>query len=306
MSPVHGSAAQRVHLAAPAKLNLHLEVLRQRHDGYHEIETILQAIDLSDRLRLTLRERWQGRPPRIELLVRPDGAVPDDDRNLCWQAARRFCHEKKVSGHLQVELDKAIPTGAGLGGGSSDAMAVLLGCDRLFGTACEPAELARLGAGIGADVPFFLRGGTQLARGTGTDLTPLPPLRKVAFVVLRPRFAIDTGSVYGALKMGLTVRSPVANLQVIKPLLARFPSRPWFGYNRLEDVVMPAHPDLSRLLLQLREECPVAMLSGSGSAIFGVPVDARRAEGLVRQFSSSMAFARAVGPCDHGVRILEG
>ncbi len=306
MSPVHGSAAQRIRVSAPGKVNLHLEVLRQRHDGFHEIETILQAIDLQDTVRVTLRERRVGRAPDIELLVRPDGVIPDDERNLCWRAARLFCHEQRVSGHLQIELDKVVPAGAGLGGGSSDAMATLVACDRLFGTGLDHDALAAMGAKLGADVPFFLRGGTQLARGVGTELIPLPQLRPVGFVILKPRFSIDTGTVYGALKMGLTVRSPAANLQVIKPLLARFPSRPWFGFNRLEDVVLPAHPDLSRVLLQLREKCPVAMLSGSGSAIFGVTGTRGQAEELVRQFRDAMDFVSAVGPLDRGVRILEG
>jgi len=306
MSPVHGSAAQRVRVAAPAKVNLHLEVLRQRHDGYHEIETILQAIDVHDQVRVTLRERFAGGPPEIEVLVRPDGRVPDDERNLCHQAARLFCRRQRVSGLLQIELDKEIPVGAGLGGGSSDAMAVLLACDRLFETGLDHAALAALGAEIGSDVPFFLAGGTQLARGTGTQLLPLPPLRTVHFVVLKPPFGCDTGNTYNALKMGLTVRAPAANLQVIKPLLARFPTRPWFGFNRLEDVVLPTHPELSRVLLRLREICPVAMMSGSGSAVFGVTSRLEFAEGIVNEYRDKMEFARSVVPLARGCRILEG
>jgi len=306
VSPPAAAPLRRVRVAAPAKVNLHLEVLKRRHDGYHEIETILQTIDLADLVRVTLLETRPGGEPDIELLVDPAGVVPDDDTNLCWQAARVFCHERRVSGHLQIELDKRIPVGAGLGGGSSDAMAVLAACDRLFGTGLDRPRLEQLGRRIGSDVPFFAAGGTQLGRGRGTDLTPLPHLRNVHFVVLKPAFNIDTGRVYADLKMGLTVRAPAANLQVIKPLLARFPTRPWFGFNRLEDVVLPAHPELSRLLLRLRDEAPVAMLSGSGSAIFGVVVRADRAARLVREFSPVVEFARSVGPLSNGVQILAG
>lgn len=299
-------APRHVRLLAPAKLNLHLEVLRRRRDGYHDIETILQAIDLQDRLRVSLLERYAGGEPQIELLVRPQGSAPVDEANLCWQAARHFCHRRQVSGYLRIELEKEIPSGAGLGGGSSDAMAVLVACNRLFDTGLDLDQLAALGADIGSDVPFFAAGGTQLGRGRGTEMTRLPRLRQVFFVVLKPPFAVSTSHVYSDLKMGLTARAPAANLQVIKPLLARFPARPWFGYNRLEDVVLPAHPELSRVLLRLREKTAVAMLSGSGSAIFGACQSARQAEGLVAEFSAAMEFARCVGPLATGVQLTEG
>jgi len=255
-------------LLAPAKVNLHLEVLRRRADGFHDVETVMQAVDLKDRLQVTLSGACRGGDPEIEVLVRPNGRVPEDRTNLCWQAAEHFCHRFGVSGQIQIELDKEIPVGAGLGGGSSDAMAVLVACDHLFATGLDRRELAELGSDLGSDVPFFASGGTQLGRGTGTELTALPHLNRVHFLILKPSFSVDTESAYDALKMGLTVRTPAANLQVIKPLLARFPGRPWFGFNRLEDVVLPAHPELSRLLLKLREFTPVAMMSGSGSAVF--------------------------------------
>ena len=297
---------RRVRLLAPAKVNLHLEVLRRRHDGYHEIETILQAIDLQDRVQVTLLERRPGGEPEIELLVRPDGAAPDDESNLCWQAVRLFCRRQRVSGHLQIELDKEIPAGAGLGGGSSDAMAVLVACNHLFGTGLDIPELESLGAELGSDVPFFAAGGTQLGRGRGTDLIRLNQPRSAHYVVLKPGFEVATGGAYESLRMGLTVRPPVANLQVIKPLLARFPARPWFGFNRLEEVILPAHPELSRILVRLREEVPVAMLSGSGSAIFGVVDRGESADRLVDEFAPFVTFARHVAPLHCGVKLLEG
>ena len=297
---------RRVRMLAPAKLNLHLEVLRQRRDGYHEIESILQAIDVHDHLRVSLLEEFAGGEPEISLQVRPHGAAPDDEMNLCWRAARLFCRRLGVSGAVNIELEKTIPSGAGLGGGSSDAMAVLVALNHLFATGQDLSQLAALGAEIGSDVPFFAAGGTQLARGRGTELTPLPRLRDVPIVVLKPSFSVATEYAYRDLRMGLTVRAPVANLQVIKPLLARFPSRPWFGYNRLEDVILPTHPELSRVLLRLREETALAMLTGSGSAIFGVCRDVVQAERLVAEFAGSMEFARRVGPLSVGVQIAEG
>ncbi|MEZ4388498.1 MAG: 4-(cytidine 5'-diphospho)-2-C-methyl-D-erythritol kinase [Candidatus Krumholzibacteriia bacterium] len=298
--------ARRVHMLAPAKLNLHLEVLRRRHDGYHEIETILQTVGLYDRIQVNLRGPRRGGEPEIEVLMRPAGVVPEDETNLCWQAASLFCRRLGVSGELSIEVDKAIPVGAGLGGGSSDAMAVLVACNRLFAADLELGDLAGMGAELGSDVPFFARGGTQLARGRGTELTPLPNLNRVPILVLKPDVSVSTRGVYEALKMGLTVRTPAANLQVIKPLLATFPGRPWFGYNRLEEVVVPQYPELSRLLLRLREDLPVAMMTGSGSAVFGVLRNPEQGEQLIRELGSNMTFAQTVEPVNHGVRAMEG
>lgn len=301
----HG-VARRIRLQAPAKLNLHLEVLKLRHDGYHEVETILQAIDLHDRVQVTLRDPRRGGRPEVDVLMRPAGVVPEDEQNLCWRAAALFCRRLGVSGQIQIEVDKEIPVGAGLGGGSSDAMAVLVACNRLFASGLDLDELASMGSELGSDVPFFARGGTQLGRGRGSDLTPLPGLNRVGLIVLKPAFSVATEGVYRALKMGLTVRSPAANLQVIKPLLATFPRRPWFGFNRLEDVVLPQYPELGRLLMMLREEMPVAMMTGSGSAVFGVLRDVDRGEELIRELGSGLEFACLVDPSSHGVRVLEG
>lgn len=297
---------KRVRLRAPAKVNLHLEVIRQRHDGYHEIETVFQAIGLFDTVRVTLLERLPGGEPRLELLVTPAGAAPESDDNLCARAVRLFCQRQRVSGHLQIELGKEIPAGSGLGGGSSDAMATLLACDRLFGTALEPSQLLALGAELGADVPFFLAGGTALGRGLGTDLTPLPAIRVGHFLVMKPNFDLATAGVYTGLKMGLTVRTTVANIRVIKPLIARFPSTTWFGYNRLEEVVLPAHPELQRALAQLREVAPVAMMTGSGSALYGVFPEEGSAAGMASRIRNDFPFIRCVLPHPAGVQFLEG
>ncbi len=305
-SPHQQPGTRRLALRAPAKVNLHLEVLRQRPDGYHEIETVLQTVALFDHLRVTLVRTQAGGVPLIELLVRPHGRVPDDETNLCWRAARLFCETQRVSGHLQIELDKEIPVGAGLGGGSSDAMAVLVACDRLFGTALDTPAFVAMGARLGSDVPFFHRGATALGRGRGYDLTALPTIRAGYFLILKPRLELATREVYLGLKMGLTVRSAVANIQVIKPLIARFPTGSWFGSNRLEEVVLPSHPELQRALFKLRELAPVAMLTGSGSAIYGVFPDARQAEESVSMLGTDFAFARCVAPHPAGVQVLEG
>lgn len=297
---------RRLRLRAPAKVNLHLEVLRRRHDGYHEIETVLQAVQLFDTLDVRLDEQWLGHEPEILVSVSgPVLGVPADETNLCWRAARLFCEQQKVSGLLRIDLHKEIPPAAGLGGGSSDAAAVLVACDRLFGTNLDPADLEKMGEALGADVPFFIQGGTMLGRGIGTILTPLPTVRACQFLIIKPSLNLSTPEVYGRLNLGLTVQSPKASIAVIKPILARFPQKTWPGFNRLEDVVLPGQPGLQRLVHELRETAVVAMLSGSGSAVYGVfPADRDLAQ-IAGGYSESGMFVRVVGPHPGGVEIME-
>jgi len=300
------SVGRTVGVRAPAKVNLHLEVLRQRHDGFHEIETILQAVSIFDEIRVTLSEQYQGGEPDITLeLGRGTAGLPADETNLCWRAARLFCRDMELSGKIHIHLDKEIPIAAGLGGGSSDAAAVLVACDRLFKTRSESGVLERMGAQLGSDVPFFVRGGTAMGRGRGTDLTPLLPIRACQFLIVKPALELKTPEVYGKLKMGLTVNSAKVNIRVIKPLLARFPQKTWPGFNRLEDVVLPSQPSLQRIVLELRQLAPVAMLSGSGSAVVAVFLEGIDLTEILEEFGEAGLYVRVVGPHSAGVEITD-
>lgn len=290
---------------APAKVNLHLEILRQRHDGYHDIETVFQAIKLFDDLRVTLADQYPGGEPEILLTVEPRSAAPADEGNLCWQAARHFCREQKVSGRILIHLTKKIPVAAGLGGGSSDAAAVLVACDRLFRTGLDAAQLQKLAAPLGADVPFFIKGGTAMGRGTGTELSPLPAIRTGQFLIVKPPMELRTSEVYSHLKMGLTVNSAKANIQVMKSILARFPQKTWPGFNRLEEVVLPQQPALQRLVLDLRELAPVAMLSGSGASVVAVFPDGKDLEEIRGEFLEAGLYVSVVGPHASGTVIKD-
>ena len=304
--PGQAGGGQDPHGKAPAKVNLHLEVLRQRHDGFHEIETILQAVSLFDEVRVTLVEQYQGGEPDIELeLGKGTAGVPADETNLCWRAARTFCKEMKVSGLLRIRLDKDIPVAAGLGGGSSDAAAVLVACDRLFKTHLEPGELEKMAVPLGSDVPFFIRGGTALGRGTGTHLDPLPPVQTGTFLIVKPAMELKTAEVYRKLKMGLTVNSTKVNIRVIKPLLVRFPQKGWPGFNRLEDVVLPSQPVLQRLVLELKHLAPVAMLSGSGSAVMAAFTEGYQIDDIALEYENAGFYVRVVGPHTAGVEITD-
>jgi 4-diphosphocytidyl-2-C-methyl-D-erythritol kinase len=295
-----------VTVRAPAKVNLHLEVLRRRHDGFHEIETILQAVAIFDTVAVTLVEQFQGGEPEIKLTGGQGLAgIPLDSTNLCWRAARHFCQETRLSGHLRIHLEKDIPAAAGLGGGSSDAAAVLVACNRLFAAGLDSAELEKMGAALGSDVPFFVRGGTAMGRGTGTSLTQLPAVRTGQFLIVKPAMDLKTPEVYGKLKMGLTVNSTKVNIRVIKPQLVRFPQKAWPGFNRLEDVVLPSQPALQRIVHELRQAAPVAMLSGSGSAVVAVFTEGFDISGIVEEYEQTGLYVKVVGPHAAGVEITD-
>jgi len=179
-----------------AKVNLCLRVLGRRADGYHEIETVLHTVGLWDRLSLS---PIPGEP-RIALEAdTPD--VPSDEGNLCWRAADLIARHAKAPDGVAIRLEKSIPVAAGLGGGSSDAAATLVGLARLWELDLAPEEVASLAAQLGADVPFFLRGGCCLARGRGEELDPVPEL-SAWLVLVVPERRVPTAQAYAALRRG--------------------------------------------------------------------------------------------------------
>ncbi|MFQ5840625.1 MAG: 4-(cytidine 5'-diphospho)-2-C-methyl-D-erythritol kinase [Candidatus Methylomirabilales bacterium] len=252
-------------LTAPAKINLFLEILGRRADGYHEIQTLLQMVNLTDEVTLTRHARGID----LEATGWP---TPSGDANLAAQAARAFFAETGLRGGVRIELCKGIPPGSGLGGGSSDVAAVLVGLNRLYGEPLGPAALVAIGARIGSDVPFFLGGPTAWATGRGERITPLPVLPPMWFCVVVPAFTVATAWAYGALKMELTGGGKAITLSellagnTINAMQALLTS----GYNRLEKAVFPRYPVLERLKGQLRDWGALpAMLTGTGSAVIG-------------------------------------
>lgn len=284
---------------AHAKVNLHLEILARRADGYHEIETVLQSIALHDRLEFTATDG----PIYIEC-THP--AVPLDRSNLCHRAAKLLRTRLGIDRGVHIRLQKEIPVAAGLGGGSADAAACLLALPRLWRVPVEIEVLHELAATLGADVPFFLAGGTQLGRGIGTQLKPLVGSGEGWYLVLTPDLELSTAWVYEHLRMGLTPNIAKVNLQNYKALLARFPQRRWPGINRLSDVVFPAFPSLHRLHLELLETRPqFALLSGSGPSLFAVYSDEQSAREAQQRFPT-VAFSWVGRSVRQGVTVLEG
>ncbi len=253
-------------LPAFAKINLSLRVLGRRADGYHELRTVFQIISLKDSLTF---EEIDGEA--VELICsEPD--VPADESNLVVRAASALRERFGVRRGARVRLEKRIPAGGGLGGGSSDAAAALVGLTHLWGIKTDAGELSEMGARLGADVPFFLTGGTALGTGTGAEISPLKDLPRKALVVVTPGVRVSTVEAFGALgltaltKIGSAVMLPISHAE------AEFhDSLCGVMSNDFEPVVLRLFPEIGRAkeaLLRAGAEC--AMLSGSGSSVFGV------------------------------------
>ena len=274
-------------LASPAKINLFLEIVGRRPDGYHEIESIMQLVDLCDEVHL--RRRRDG----IRLVVR--GAdLPEGRGNLAYRAAALALETAGLSGGVEIQLVKRIPVAGGLGGGSSNAAAVLLGVGRLYGLDWPAETLHRMASALGSDVPFFLGGSLAVARGRGELLTSLPPWPRQWLVLANPGIPVSTAWAYREASSKLTGREGRVTLPA---LTAGGPPEwpPVWAFNRLEDVVLPHRPELLALkaLLQEGGGMPVLM-SGSGASVFAVVPDAGTAEALADRVRGSGAFAAAV------------
>ena len=254
--------ARRLVLTAAAKVNLALEVLDRRPDGYHEIATVMQTVDLTDRLTL---EDSDG----LELECDAPG-VPTDARNLALKAAIALREASSATRGVRITLDKRIPVAAGLGGGSSDAAAVLLGLNRLWRLRWPTTRLAEVAVTLGMDVPFFLRGGVALGTGRGERLKGVvgAPL---ALVLANPGVAVSTAEAYGRVTRAMYTDGTRCR-GVIAALATRRPARIAATlYNGLEAAVMPTRPEIARMRAALMAAGALgALMSGSGPTVFAV------------------------------------
>lgn len=254
-----------VRILANAKINLSLDVLGKRPDGYHSVRMIMQEIPLADDVRIDV-SNGDG----IEIFCNTPG-VPCDERNLAHKAARIFADETKIKANIKIFIDKKIPAAAGMAGGSSDAAAALKGLNRIFGEPLSGEDLLKLGLKIGADVPFCIRGGCAVAEGIGEVLTPAPPLKNAFLVVAKPDFAVSTKWVYENLDLGKVEKRPQTekvieglksgNLRKIADSTA----------NVLESVTEREYPVISEYKdCMITSGAVFAMMSGSGPTVFGV------------------------------------
>ena len=271
---------REVRIPAFAKINLRLEILGKRSDGYHELRTIFQSVSLHDELLLRASKK-----PGISLSIQGNAALSSEplQKNLVYRAVDALRHALKIRSGIDIELRKNIPAGRGLGGGSSDAAAALLGYLRLTGRKLPLPRLLEIASSLGADVPFFLFGGRALGVSRGNEIYPLPDIPKLSVLVVSPRdIHVPTLDAYRWLKARpLTLTKPAADHK-----LWRFCALCWSAQesglsNDFERPVFRRHPRLEKIKRALLQRgAAEASLAGSGSAVFGVfpsPALARRA-----------------------------
>lgn len=256
-----------------AKLNLTLDVLGKRKDGYHDLSSIMQSISLYDRLRLT--ETAGG----ISIETNHP-QVPCDSSNLAYKAALAFMEATGKKTGVHINLAKGIPVAAGLGGGSADAAAVLRGLNRLWNIGFGTDELQKIGQELGADVPFCLTGGTMLAEGFGEKLTPLDPLPKLWLILFKPPFGVSTGEVYT--EYDRREKSEIwATPGVLQGLKQDDLAAVVAGMgNMLESTTTSLYPQLAKIICSLRDkkEAKKVIMCGSGPTVCAVFSDREAAE----------------------------
>ena len=277
---IGGTPGAAVHILAPAKINVGLAVLGPRGDGYHEVRTIFQAVSLCDRI--TLRRARAG------VRVRCPALQGLGERNLAHRAAALFLERTGAPGGVRIDLEKRIPAGGGLGGGSSDAAAVLLGCCRLFGVVPAPGLLNAWAASLGSDVPFFLTGGSAIGSGRGELIEPLAPFPGAVVALLHvPAGGLATAAVYRRLDpAALTGRAGAFNILLARWLEGDLRRLGKKLFNDLEEPAFALSPALPAVKEALNASGALgSLLCGSGSSVFGLfgsDEEAARARRLLR------------------------
>ncbi len=269
-------------LKAHAKINLTLDIVCKREDGYHELDTVMRTVSLCDKLEITKSD--------TNAFEVTGGFAPTDGSNLCIKARDAFFKYTGADGHVRIMLHKFIPSGAGLGGGSADAAAVLRGMNRLFGTHLSTAELRKIGLTLGADVPFCISGGTARCRGVGEKLSPLGGIPSMFLVVAKGRSGLSTPSVYSMLDKSATF--PTGNYTTL--LVKDRAGAVKYISNGFEMVCAKALSDIDEIKqMHLAYGAVAAGMSGSGSAVFGVYGSAEAASEAETAMRKKGLFAAA-------------
>lgn len=254
-----------ISLKALAKINLGLDVVRRREDGYHEVRMIMQTIQLYDRLDI---KRTQE--PGIQIQTNLS-FLPVNENNLIYKAAKLLMDEFSITDGVSVKLDKRIPVAAGMAGGSTDAAAMLIGVNRLFSLGLTKRQLMERGVQIGADVPYCIMRGTALAEGIGEALSPLPPMVKCPVLIAKPSISVSTKFVYQNLKLDDTTIHPDIDRLIDDIKAKNLHDITAHMGNVLETVTIPNYPVIDEIKKHMLSNGAVgAMMSGSGPTVFGL------------------------------------
>lgn len=269
-------------LRALAKINLGLDVLRRREDGYHELRMIMQTINMYDQLDMEISEE-KGIHITSNLPF-----IPTNENNLVYKAAKLLMDEFQVEQGLKVDLQKFIPVAAGMAGGSSDAAAAMIGANRLFGLGLSVKELMKRGVKVGADVPYCLLRGTALAEGIGEKLRPLPACPDCYVLIGKPGISVSTKFVYENLRANeLKEHPPIDRMLEALQWHNLYKIADYMG-NVLETVTIPKYPVIEEIKNHMKEHGALnAMMSGSGPTVFGLFDDKETAERACEELRAS-------------------
>ncbi len=287
-----------IEIRCAAKINLYLDVTGTLENGYHEIETFYQPVGLYDEIRIV-------RSGEGIQLYGDEPSIQWDENNLCHRAALLITERAGCRSGVRIDVRKRIPHGAGLGGGSSNAAAVLIGINSLFGFGLGREELFEMGAELGSDVPFFVLGRPAIGKGKGEILEEAEGLKAGWIVIVKPELNISTSWAYQNIKIGLTRSGDVATLEHLKEGLERFPEVELTTWNSFTDIVVGCHPEIGELMAAMKDGGAILnSLSGSGSACFGIFSREEQASEVEKAFSDKGLFSRIVRPIDQAVVLL--
>lgn len=314
------SIVRGVEVQAPAKINLALQILRRRPDGYHDLDTVFQAVTLFDTLRITLGEQ-PPKPPlptsaERQLYVAPDGAwleiespwqVPCDETNLILKGLRLVASETGRSpAGVGIRLCKRIPPGGGLAGGSADAAGIVAGVCALWNLKTDSAGQREWGARLGSDVPFCLLGGTARGLGRGERLTPIQRTLGFWVVLAKPDFSIRTAEAFQAFNSSRHFPPFDINLLVRALEESAFSEFLPLLHNTFEECLADSHPEIAKVREDLvGAGCESALLSGSGSTVWGLCRDESGARAAANRLKAMYPFVAAVCPWNTGPQISQ-
>ncbi|RBW67668.1 4-(cytidine 5'-diphospho)-2-C-methyl-D-erythritol kinase [Bacillus taeanensis] len=282
----------KISVKAPAKINLSLDVLHKREDNYHEVKMVMTTVDLADRINLTLRN------DNVIKIDSTSGFIPNDRRNLAYQAAELLQERFHIKKGVSIHIEKNIPVAAGLAGGSSDAAATLKGLNQLWGLGLSFDELAALGAEIGSDVSFCVYGGTALATGRGEIIKHIPSPPSCWIILAKPSTGVSTAEVYRRLKLEDIVHPNVEKMVEAMHTKDYKLMCSELG-NVLENVTLSLYPEVEQIKRQMEQlGADGVLMSGSGPTVFGITkyeTRMRRIYNGLRGFCNQVYTVRLLG-----------
>lgn len=288
-----------INVLAPAKINLTLDILRRRPDGYHEVSMVMQTIDLYDKVTITANDSKE-----ITVSCSYPG-VPYDKTNICYRAADLFFDYARIENPgVHIDIEKKIPTQAGMAGGSTDAAAVIIGLNKLFSAYLQTRSMMELGARLGSDVPFCIEGGTQMATGTGTELKKLINLPNCHIAVCKPPVSVSTAEAYAKCD-SMSFTHPPYTKEFVKALYMRdmYLITTSF-YNDFEVALnLPEVVQVKKIMYKCKARG--ACMTGSGSAAYGVFSSPKRAEKCAEELKKSYSDVFLCSPIRNGCTIVD-